>query len=228
MATLITGTSRGIGKALVESYRNAGKVALGMTRSDTLYIEERNGVFEIGFDWKDYHGLGLLLREWCGGVHLIKSVIHNAGILEKAMVSDVGYDSFERQMRVNVWQVLELFRTLHGAGLMHPDAHTVAISSMGGVQGTRKFPGLAAYSMSKASLGVLMECLDAEYGGQGLTFNALALGAVNTEMLREAFPGYISQVDPENMAEFVRSFVEGGGQFMSGRIIEVAKSDPEA
>ena len=91
-----------------------------------------------------------------------------------------------------------------------------------------KFPGLFAYSASKAALAGLTESLDAEFGAEGLSFNCLALGAVNTEMLKEAFPGYISHVNPKNMARFARSFSEGSGRLMSGKIIQVAKTNPQA
>ena len=58
---------------------------------------------------------------------------------------------------------------------------------MGGIQGSLKFPGLAAYSSAKGAVITLSELLAEEYKEQGIVFNVLALGAVQTEMLEEAF-----------------------------------------
>ena len=83
----------------------------------------------------------------------IESVINNAGVLIKDLISDVSYADFEEQMRVNVWYALELFRALYNKKLLAPNAHILNLGSMGGVQGSMKFPGLFAYSASKAAFG---------------------------------------------------------------------------
>ena len=82
--------------------------------------------------------------------------------------------------------VSELIRVV--IPFMKNDAHVVTISSMGGIQGSMKFAGLAAYSSSKGAVITLTELLAEEYKETGPQFNVLALGAVQTEMLKEAFP----------------------------------------
>ena len=68
------------------------------------------------------------------------------------------------------------------------------ISSMGGVQGSSKFPGLSLYSAAKGAVCVFTESLSTEWVQRGIAVNALALGAVQTEMLDEAFPGFQAPV----------------------------------
>jgi NAD(P)-dependent dehydrogenase (short-subunit alcohol dehydrogenase family) len=105
-------------------------------------------------------------------------------------------------------------------------SHVVNISSMGGVQGSVKFPGLSSYSSAKAALAVMTECLAAEFKESPVRFNTLALGSVQTEMLEEAFPGYKAALNPAEMAAFIMDYALKGGQYMNGRIIPVSLSTP--
>ena len=105
-------------------------------------------------------------------------------------------------------------------------SHVVTISSMGGIQGSSKFPGLAAYSSSKGAVITLSELLAEEYKEQGVAFNVLALGAVQTEMLQEAFPGYQAPIYPNEMAVYIKDFALNGNRFFNGKVLEVSSSTP--
>ena len=109
---------------------------------------------------------------------------------------------------------------------MKKDGHVVNISSMGGVQGSVKFPGLSAYSSSKGALITLTELLAEEYKETGPSFNALALGAVQTEMLEEAFPGFNATVSAEEMAQYIMQFSLSGHQMYNGKVLQVSNSTP--
>ncbi|MGO2293820.1 MAG: SDR family NAD(P)-dependent oxidoreductase, partial [Psychroflexus halocasei] len=100
------------------------------------------------------------------------------------------------------------------------------ISSMGGVQGSVKFPGLAAYSSSKAAVITLTELLAEEYKETGISFNVLALGAVQTEMLAAAFPGLEAPVSAHDMADYIFDFALKGHRFYNGKLLQVANSTP--
>jgi NAD(P)-dependent dehydrogenase (short-subunit alcohol dehydrogenase family) len=102
----------------------------------------------------------------------------------------------------------------------------VNISSMGGLQGSAKFPGLAFYSASKAALAVLTECLAEEFKGENIFVNCLALGAVQTEMLNEAFPGYKAPVSAGEMAKWIADFSLTGHKYFNGKILPVSLSTP--
>jgi NAD(P)-dependent dehydrogenase (short-subunit alcohol dehydrogenase family) len=97
---------------------------------------------------------------------------------------------------------------------------------MGGIQGSMKFAGLSAYSSSKGAVITLTELLAEEYKEQGIAFNVLALGAVNTEMLQEAFPGYDAPISAAAMADYIFNFALTGNQYHNGKIIQVSSSTP--
>jgi NAD(P)-dependent dehydrogenase (short-subunit alcohol dehydrogenase family) len=97
---------------------------------------------------------------------------------------------------------------------------------MGGYQGSMKFPGLALYSASKGALAVMSECLAEEFKETGIKVNCLALGAAQTEMLKEAFPNYQPPLSAEEMASFVCDFALRGQSFFNGKILPVALTDP--
>ena len=105
-------------------------------------------------------------------------------------------------------------------------SHVVTISSMGGIQGSAKFAGLAAYSSSKGAVITLSELLAEEYKERGISFNVLALGSVNTEMLQAAFPGYEAPLSATQMADYIFNFTLTGHQFYNGKVLQVAASTP--
>ena len=110
--------------------------------------------------------------------------------------------------------------------LISTKGHVVNISSMGGLERSVKFPGLSAYSSSKAAVNILTELLAEEYKETGPSFNVLALGAVQTEMLAEAFPGYKAPTTPIEMATYIFEFSKTGQKFYNGKLLQVSSSTP--
>ena len=133
-------------------------------------------------------------------------------------------EDFNAVYQVNVFAVAMLTQAV--LPFMQANGHVVNISSIGGVQGSIKFPGLAAYSSSKGALITLTELLAEEYKEQKIAFNVLALGAVQTEMLEEAFPGYKAPVSAKDMATYVYNFALNGNQFYNGKVLEVSSTTP--
>ena len=126
--------------------------------------------------------------------------------------------------KTNVFGVAEMTRIV--LPFMNKSSHVVTISSMGGVQGSMKFPGLAAYSSSKGAVITLSELLAEEYKEQGICFNVLALGAVQTEMLEEAFPGYKAPTTALEMATYIYEFALTGNKHYNGKMLQVSSSTP--
>ena len=71
-----------------------------------------------------------------------------------------------------------------------------------------------------------LQKLHEEYKDQGLKFNVLALGAVQTEMLQEAFPGYQAPHSAREMAQYIMKFALEDGRFFNGKILPVSQSTP--
>ena len=137
---------------------------------------------------------------------------------------EISSSEFEAIFKVNVFAVATLTRLM--LPMMNAKGHVLNISSMGGVQGSAKFPGLSAYSSSKGALIILTELLAEEFKESGPSFNALALGAVQTEMLEEAFPGYQAPVTAAQMADHIINFAFNGNQFYNGKVLPVSSSTP--
>jgi len=127
---------------------------------------------------------------------------------------------------VNVFAPALLIKEVLQNNQPEQPTHVVNISSMGGFQGSAKFPGLSVYSSSKAAIANLTEVLAEEYKETNIRFNCLALGSVQTEMLKEAFPTYNSSMSAKKMAEFIIEFSINGSQYFNGKIIPVSLSIP--
>ena len=153
----------------------------------------------------------------------IDILINNAGYLVSELFGESTYDSFKKTIDVNVFGLAEITRSL--IPIINKDGHVINISSIGGVNGSKKFPGLSAYSSSKAAVIALTEVLAEEYQ-DGPSFNVLALGAVQTKMLKEAFPDYNADTKPEDMAKYILNFAINGNKLFNGKLISVSNSNP--
>lgn len=222
---IITGTSRGIGFELVKLFSNAGHQVLALSRNDKPILGlglENTTCFS--FDLSDesaYAKVEKLIKENWQHVDVL---INNAGMLLNKPFSEISMQDFEAVYKTNVYGVAELTRVT--LPFMKKESHVVTISSMGGVQGSMKFPGLAAYSSSKAAVITLTELLAEEYKESGISFNVLALGAVQTEMLEEAFPGYKAPTTAQEMAEYIFNFSLTGQKYYNGKLLQVSNSTP--
>jgi NAD(P)-dependent dehydrogenase (short-subunit alcohol dehydrogenase family) len=151
-------------------------------------------------------------------------LINNAGTLLNKPFAETTFKDFAKVYEINVFGVSEMTRIV--LPFMKSNGHVVTISSMGGIQGSIKFPGLAAYSSSKGAVITLTELLAEEYKQTGPQFNILALGAVQTEMLEEAFPGYLAPTTAIEMAEYIFDFSLNGNKYYNGKVLQVSKSTP--
>ncbi len=222
---IITGTSRGIGFELVKLFANSGHNVLALSRNEKPVNNLKlKGVTALPFDLnnkKDYEKIEIWIKTNWKHVDVL---INNAGALINKRFSDTFIEDFEAVYKTNVFGVAELTRIV--IPFMKKEGHVVTISSMGGVQGSMKFPGLAAYSSSKGAVITLTELLAEEYKETGPSFNVLALGAVQTEMLEEAFPGYIASTSALQMAEYIFHFSLNGNTYYNGKLLQVSNSTP--
>ncbi|MPT34661.1 MAG: SDR family oxidoreductase, partial [Flavobacterium sp.] len=151
-------------------------------------------------------------------------LIHNAGALLLKPFGEISAQEFENIYKVNVFGVANLTRIC--IPYLQKGSHVVTISSMGGIQGSMKFAGLAAYSSSKGAVITLSELLAEEYKDKGIAFNVLALGAVQTEMLQEAFPGYEAPLNAKEMADYIFDFALNGNKYFNGKVLQVSSTTP--
>jgi NAD(P)-dependent dehydrogenase (short-subunit alcohol dehydrogenase family) len=221
---IITGTSRGIGFELALQFANAGHQVLAISRKTPKELIEHSNITCLSVDLSEESGLNVI-KEFI--THTWKNVdvlIHNAGSLVLKPFLQLSQADFEMVYKVNVFAVANLTQVC--LPFMQKGSHVVTISSMGGVQGSSKFAGLAAYSSSKGAVITLSELLAEEYKEQGISFNVLALGAVQTEMLQEAFPGYEAPLSAKEMADYIYDFSLNGNKYYNGKVLQVSSSTP--
>ncbi|WP_282032204.1 SDR family NAD(P)-dependent oxidoreductase [Winogradskyella eximia] len=222
---IITGTSRGIGFELVHLFANQGHNVLALSRNakpvSNLHFDN---ISSFAFDLcneADYQKVTDFIKEEWKHVDIL---INNAGAIINKPFAETTFQDFTKVYQTNVFGVSELTRTV--LPFLKRDGHVVTISSMGGIQGSMKFPGLSAYSSSKGAVITLVELLAEEYKETGPQFNVLALGAVQTEMLEEAFPGYKAPTTAKEMAEYIQNFALTGNKYYNGKVLQVSNSTP--
>lgn len=233
MNVLITGASKGIGQELVKEFAK----------------DSANNIVAIARDWEKLNQL----KQWCkqeyqNNIHIysidflstnffetlnntfqahnyFNIVINNAGYLVNKPFADHTQQDIENTFKVNAHAPMHVCQQVIANNKNKP-CHIVNIGSMGGYQGSVKFPGLSVYSASKAALANLTECLAEEYKETNIKINCLALGSVQTEMLSKAFPGYKAQLTSSQVASYIKDFCINGQLFYNGKILPVSNATP--
>lgn len=233
---LITGTSQGIGFECVKYFlkdQNNFVYAVSRNISELKKLEGKNG--------KQLRGINLeiikaditketdrrkILNQISKSGKQIDILIHNAGYLVNKPFQEISKIDLKKIYETNVFAPFNLTQKFIPKMNKRKKSHIINIGSIGGVQGSLKFAGLSAYSSSKMALAGITECLAEEFKNTNIGFNCLALGAVQTEMLQKAFPGYKAKISAEKIAKCICDFAVNGHHFMNGRIIEVDGTKP--
>jgi NAD(P)-dependent dehydrogenase (short-subunit alcohol dehydrogenase family) len=234
MNIIITGASSGVGfEAVIELILSGNNKVIALARSqDKLerLLEIAHGLnpdcqlFALNFDivHDDYEGLQQFIA--ANFDNRVDVLINNAGMLINKPFTQLLETDFVEMLQSNFIGHVRMIQAL--LPLMPAGSHILNIGSMGGFQGSAKFPGLTAYSASKAALHTLTECLAQELTEQDIKVNCLALGSAQTEMLEKAFPGYQSPVMAFEMGKYVADFALTGHKFFNGKVLPVAATTP--
>ncbi len=227
MNIVITGCSKGIGFELVKIWSKNHRV-YGISRnSEKLKSLSASLSNPANFKFLSIDIVNLNQQDIEDFIKdsKVDILVNNAGHLINKPFSDIKYDDYRDLMDVNFWGAFNLSQLLVKK-LSNAKGQIINISSMGGVNYTSKFTGLSLYSSSKAALSVFTECLSVELESEQVKVNALALGAVETEMLNTAFPGYVADTNAHEMASFIVEFANSSSNIINGQVIRVSKSNP--
>jgi NAD(P)-dependent dehydrogenase (short-subunit alcohol dehydrogenase family) len=229
MNIIVNGGSRGIGKEVVlllsQDTNNQiivtgrNEMALKSLSACSSNIHPVTSDISIAADLE-----GTFTDKIFGHFKRVDVLINMAGELVSKGFMEIEDKEARLMMETNFFGPAAVIRIVKP--LMPEGSHIVNISSMGGFQGSVKFTGLSYYSASKAAIACLSECLAQEFKGSGISVNCIALGAVQTEMLGEAFPGYKAPVEAFEIAPFISYFALNGHRFMNGKILPVALNNP--
>lgn len=233
MNIVVTGASSGLGFEIALEFisKAENKVVVVARNTEKLkkLLEIAKGLnpectlIPVSFDLvhDDIKLLEEFILKYLGTVDVL---INNAGqLIRKPFMKSTEAD-FTEMFQANVLSHLKITQAL--VPFMINGGHVVNIGSMGGVQGSQKFPGLAAYSASKAALHVMTEAMALELEKYKVKVNCLALGSVQTEMLEIAFPDYQSPVMAFEMGKYVADFALNASKFFNGKVIPVSVTTP--
>jgi len=231
MNILINGGSKGIGREIALRFSEDRENKVIITGRSMELLDEIAGVSPFRNIYPVHLNLESFEDDTAGFLDEIGKVathidilVNNAGALAAGDFLSTPISDARSMMEVNFFSAAIMIKSI--VPMMKAGGHIVNISSMGGYQGSAKYRGLSYYSASKAAIASLTECLAGEFADAGISVNCLALGAVATEMLKTAFPGYKAPVTPVEMAEFITYFARNGSKFFNGKIIPVALSNP--
>jgi short-subunit dehydrogenase len=219
---VVTGTSSGIGNEICIQAAKLNYKVISISRN-VEPLKGINGIDSYSVDITDENSIKNFIDDLRNRDLKVDILVNNAGHLSNKLFGETSYESFKQTFDVNVFGLAEITRSL--IPFINKSGHVINISSIGGVNGSKKFPGLSVYSSSKAAVIALTEVLAEEYS-EGPSFNVLALGAVKTKMLKEAFPDYEAQTKPGEMAKYIIDFAINGNNLFNGKLISVSNSNP--
>ncbi|MFD2530676.1 SDR family NAD(P)-dependent oxidoreductase [Polaribacter marinaquae] len=222
---VITGTSRGIGFELAKQFAENGHNVLALSRNTKPLLNyNHKNITVISVDLSNSNDLKKVSEFVENNWQSVDILINNAGKLVNKPFTELSSNDFLDVYKVNVFAVAEITKIM--IPYLKKGSHVVTVSSMGGIQGSMKFAGLAAYSSAKGAVITLSELLAEEYKEQQIAFNVLALGAVQTEMLAEAFPDYQAPLTATEMADYIYNFALTGNKFYNGKVLQVSSTTP--
>ena len=153
---VITGAGKGIGKATAILAASKGYSVIGLSRNVDKLKNIKN-LYPYSIDITKERSIKKVTETIKSKFSKIDILINNAGTLLNLPFIKSSIEEFKKVYEVNVFGLAEVTRLF--LPLINNDGHVINISSMGGVQGSSKFPGLSAYSSSKGAVITLTEIL---------------------------------------------------------------------
>lgn len=199
---LVTGTSRGIGRALVLELADRGvellllsRPSVDQTETERLLAAKGARFSTYSADLTDRKSLDSALAEALHSGPALDAIVHNAGAIERADVRQMSDRHWDEQIEINLTAPLRITRAFLPGMLEARKGRVVFVSSISAVLGTKS---QAAYHAAKAGLLGAMKCLAEELSDTGVSTMALLPGSVKTKMLEgSAFP---ARMTPEEVA----------------------------
>jgi NAD(P)-dependent dehydrogenase (short-subunit alcohol dehydrogenase family) len=211
---LVTGASRGIGAATAEALADAGaKVVLAARSGDALEavaeaIRDRGGdARAVATDVASPESVDALFAT-VAGLGPLAALVCAAAVLTPAPFDQTTSELWEQTLAVNLTGSFLCCRAAFGAMRSAGEGRIVNIASLSGVYATEKFPGLAAYNVSKYGVIGLTEAIAVEGKPCGISAICLSPGAVDTQMLRDANPQLRPGLTPADVAQLIVALLD--------------------
>lgn len=206
---LITGGGRGIGRATAEMLAGKGVHVIVASRTEPELAATVAAIQSAGFrasavvlDVADDQAVTAAFTAIAAQFGRLDMLVNNAAMLFSSPFADMAMSDWDRLMAINLRGAVccaqQAFRLMQERG-----GSIVNLSSLGGIAHTEKFPGYAAYTVSKFAVTGLTEALAAEGKPYQIRVNGVAPGAVDTAMLRQAAPHLRTRTTPADVAKII-------------------------
>jgi NAD(P)-dependent dehydrogenase (short-subunit alcohol dehydrogenase family) len=219
---VVTGASRGIGAATAEALAAAGAhVVLAARDGQALEgvarrIESAGGqAIPVPTDVSDEAAVERLFAK-VAAIGQVSTLVCAAGVLTPAPFAETTSVLWDETLEVNLTGTFLCCRAAFTAMVPTGAGRIVTIGSLSGVYATEKFPGLAAYNVSKYGVIGLTEAIAVEGKEHGISAICLSPGAVDTQMLRRANPTLRPGLTPDEVGELIVSLLDSPLAAVSG------------
>jgi NAD(P)-dependent dehydrogenase (short-subunit alcohol dehydrogenase family) len=226
---IVTGAGRGIGRAIARRLSAAGADVAVTARTEpqldeTRRLIERAGgnVLAMPADVANERDVERLIEAVMERFGRIDVLVNNAGTAPLARIDEMEPDVFDHTIATNIRSVYLCSRAVWGIMAEAGEGIIVNISSLSAYD---PFPGFAAYGAAKAFVNLYTTALAAEGKSRGIRLYGVAPGAVETEMLRGAFPDFPAEktLAPDDVAQLVETLLTPACRFISGQVITIKK-----
>ncbi|HEV2655884.1 MAG TPA: SDR family oxidoreductase [Ktedonobacteraceae bacterium] len=225
---IITGAGRGVGRATAELFAREGARVVLFSRTRAHLDEAATSIRSAGGDClasagdvsreDDVQALFQTVQETYGRVDIL---VNCAGLVAVRPFAEMDTATWDSVLGVNLRGTFLCCREAFRVMIKQKHGVIVNISSLSGVKGVEKFPGLSAYNVSKSGVASLTEILAVEGKPHNIRVCAVSPGAVDTEMLRQAAPHLKAGMTPDDMAQILLFLADDSGRMLSGSNIEI-------
>jgi NAD(P)-dependent dehydrogenase (short-subunit alcohol dehydrogenase family) len=225
---IITGAGQGVGRATALLFARMGAhvVLFSQTQAhldETMsFIEQAGGkALSIAGDVANEEDVRHLFRSALDAYGRVDILVNCAAIVAVKPFEQMDTQTWDRVIAINLRGTFLCCRAAFEAMIPQKSGVIINISSLSGVKGVEKFPGLSAYNVSKAGVAGLTEILAVEGKPHNIRVSAVSPGAIATEMLRQAAPHLQADMTPEELAEILLFMADDSGSKLSGTNIEL-------
>ncbi len=225
---IITGAGRGVGRATARLFARQGARVVLFSRTASHLQETRQAIRDQGGEVlamagdvareEDVEAVFQQAKTAYGNVDIL---VNCAGVVAARPFVEMDASTWDRIINVNLRGTFLCCREAFRIMTTQHQGVIVNLSSLSGVKGVEKFPGLSAYNVSKAGVAGLTEILAVEGKPYNIRVCAVSPGAIDTEMLRQAAPHLKATMTPEDLAEILLFMVDDSGRMLSGTNIEL-------
>jgi NAD(P)-dependent dehydrogenase (short-subunit alcohol dehydrogenase family) len=225
---IITGAGRGVGRATAQLFAREGALVVLFARTRTHLDEVSSEIAGLGGQVlavegdvareDDVHALFEQVKQAYGRVDIL---VNCAAVVEKRPFLEMDVATWDRVLAVNLRGTFlccqEAFRIM----AQQRQGVIINLSSLSGVKGVEKFPGMSAYNVSKSGVAGLTEILAVEGKPYNIRVSAVSPGAIDTDMLRQAAPQLKAGMTPDDMAEILLFLADDSGRMFTGSNLEL-------